>query len=403
MSTPEKDQQNKAAKQAQEQATQQQVQQTKAYAQEEVVLGDRPQSQLDVAWAQFKKNQLAQWGGLFIILLYLMAIFSPFLAPDSLSDYSTENIQQFHPPTPVHFINPETKLPTRPFVYQHTQELNMETFQNEFTPSDKACPIYFFVRGGEYKILGLIPGNLHLFGTGNPDCKVFLMGAESLGRDLLTRILYASQISLTIGVGAVVITTVIGLLAGALCAFFGGITDAVIMRWVEVLASIPSLFLLLLLRSVFPANLDPLLVLYMIIGILSFIRWGGLARSTRGMLMSTRELDYVAAAKSLGASDWRIMIRHMLPAMTGFVIIMISLALPSMILMESSLSFLGIGAVEPYVSWGSLLSQAQDGGFSTISERPWMLIPGFFIVFTVTAFQLLGDGLRDAFDPRKRR
>lgn len=364
----------------------------------------RGQSQFSVAWSQFRKNRLAQVGGLFLILLYLMAIFAPFLAPDGLSTYSTTNITRFHPPTPIQFRDPETGAFTRPFVYQYTQQLNLETFVNEYQPTDTRCPIYFGVRGDEYRLLGLIPGNLHLFGTGqeNPDCNVYLMGGEALGRDLFTRIMYASQISLTIGVGAVLISTIIGLLMGAMAAFFGGIVDTVIMRLVEVLASIPYLFLLILLRSVFPQDINPIFALYMILGLLAFISWGGLARVTRGQLLSVRELDFVSAAQALGAGNGRIMIRHMLPTMTTYVIVGLSLGIPAAILTESGLSFLGIGAVEPYVSWGSLLAQAQEGGFASITQRPWVLIPGFFIVFTVMAFQLLGDGLRDAFDPRKR-
>ncbi|NTY02155.1 ABC transporter permease [Deinococcus sp. JMULE3] len=360
------------------------------------------QSQLSVAWQQFRKNRLAQAGGLMLILLYLMAIFAPFIAPDALSSYSTSNITRFHPPTPIQFRDPDTGAFTRPYVFKYTQQLNMDTFVNEFKPTTERCPLYFGVRGASYKILGLFPGNLHLFGTTKEECSLYLFGAEDLGRDLFTRTLYASQISLTIGFGAVLITTLIGLMMGAMAAYFGGIVDTIIMRLVEVLAAIPSLFLLLLLRSVFPKDINPILALYVILGILAFIGWGGLARVARGQLLSVREQDFVSAAKSLGASDNRIMWRHMLPTLTTYVIVTTSLAIPSFILLESGLSFLGIGAVEPYASWGSLLKAAQDGGLSSLNTRPWVLIPGFFIVFTVMCFQLLGDGLRDAFDPRKR-
>ncbi len=279
----------------------------------------------------------------------------------------------------------------------------MTTFVNEFKPSETRCPVKFFVRGEPYKILGLFRSDVLLFSTANPDCKIYLMGGKTLRRDLFSRIMYASQISLTIGLAAVALTTLLGLSLGALSAYFGGAVDVVIMRLIEVIASIPSLFLLILLRAVFPQNINPILALYIIIGLLAFISWGGLAQVTRGQLMSVRELDYVSAAKALGAGDNRIMWRHMLPTMTTYVIVSLSLGIPGMILTESGLSFLGIGAVEPYVSSGSLLSQAQEGGFASITQRPWVLIPGFFIVFTVMCFQLLGDGLRDAFDPRRRR
>lgn len=364
---------------------------------------NRAQSQLAVAWRQFQKNQLARWGAIGLGLLYLMALLAPFIAPDSLSSYSTTNITKFHPPTPIHFRDPKTGSLTQPFVYKYTQQLNMTTFVNEFKPSETRCPVKLFTSGESYKILGFIPGKIHLFGTGNPDCKVYLLGGETLGRDLFTRIMYASQISLTIGLMAVVLSTLLGLFLGAIAAYFGGFADTLIMRLIEVIASIPGLFLLILLRSIFPKDINPILALYIIIGLLAFISWGGLARITRGQLLSVRELDYVSAAKSLGASDNRIMWRHLLPTMTTYVIITLSLGIPGMILTESGLSFLGIGAVEPYVSWGSLLSQAQEGGFASITQRPWVLVPGFFIVFTVMCFQLVGDGLRDAFDPRRRR
>lgn len=361
------------------------------------------ESQLSVAWKQLRKNTLAKFGGFILILLYVMALFAPFLAPDGLSNYSTTDITRFHPPTPLHFRDPKTGALTQPFVYKYAQQLDMETFVETFQPTKERCPVKLFAKGDPYKLFGFIPMNVHLYGTENPDCKVYLMGGEALGRDLWTRLLYASQISLTIGVGAVLISTIIGLMMGAVSAYFGGMVDTLVMRLVEVLASIPDLFLLLMLRAIFPQDINPILALYMILGILAFIGWGGWARTTRGMLMSVRELDYVQAAKAMGASDSRIMGRHMLPSMLTYVIIGLSLGIPSAILSESGLSFLGIGAVEPYVSWGSLLGQAQEGGFASITQRPWMLIPGFFIVLTVTAFQLLGDGLRDAFDPRKRR
>ncbi|MGI8747005.1 MAG: ABC transporter permease, partial [Deinococcus sp.] len=218
-----------------------------------------------------------------------------------------------------------------------------------------------------------------------------------------TRTLYASQISRSIGVLSVRISTVIGVVMGSLAAFFGGWVDNLVNRSVEVISAVPYLFLLILLRSLFPQDANPILVLFLLLCMLAFISWGGLARVVRSQLLSVREQDFVTAANSLGASQGRIMFRHMLPSMTSFLIVTLSLSIPGTILLESGLSFLGIGAVEPYVSWGTLLSQTQDGGIASITDRPWMLIPGFCIVFTVMCYQLLGDGLRDAFDPRKRQ
>lgn len=364
---------------------------------------NKAQSQMSVAWRQFKKNPLARVGGFALLIVYLLSLFAPFIAPDGLSNYSSTNITKFHPPTAVHFRDPETGGFGRPFVYQHTQQLNLDTFVNEYRPTTTKCPIYFGVKGDSYKLFGFIPGNIHLFGTGNPDCKVYLLGSETLGRDLFSRIMYASQISLTIGIGATLVSLLIGLFMGALAAYFGGWVDMIIMRLIEVLASIPELFLLILLRAVFPQNVNPILALYIVLTILALVGWGGLARATRGQLLSVKEQDFVSAARGLGASDNRIMWRHMMPSMGAYVITAMSLSIPGYMLSEAGLSFLGIGAVEPYVSWGSLLTQAQEGGFSSFTERPWVLIPGFCIVFVVMCWQLVGDGLRDAFDPRKRR
>ena len=362
----------------------------------------RAQSQWQVAWKQFRRNRLAQWGGLGLILLYLMALFAPFLAQDGLSSYSTSNLVPNHPPTPIHWRDPSGEV-RGPFVYQYTQQLNLDTFVNEYKPSDQKCPVKFFAKGEPYKLFGLIPADRHLFGTGNPECKVYLMGGDNLGRDFFTRVLYASQISLTIGVAAVFISYLIGAIMGSVAAFFGGWVDNLIMRFVEVLASIPDLFLIILLVSLFPANINPLVRLYIVLGALAFVNWGGIARTVRGQLLAEREKDHVMAASALGASNGRIMFRHMLPSMTTLFIVNLSIAIPASILTESGLSFLGIGAVEPYASWGSLLNKAQEGGFSSFTSRPWVLIPGFFIVFTVLCWQLVGDGLRDAFDPRKRQ
>ena len=361
----------------------------------------RAQTQLGVAWEQFRKNRLAVIGGVCIVLLYLMAIFAPFIAPDGLSSYSTTDITRYRKPTPIHWWNAPTGA-FAPYVDQFGQKLNMTTFQQDFLPTGVKCPLRLFVRGDSYKILG-IPGDVHLFGTGRADCKVFLWGAEGLGRDLFTRIMYASQISLTIGVVSVLISTLIGLSMGSLAAYFGGWVDNLTNRAIEVISAIPSLFLIFLIRAVFPPGSNPIVSLFVILGVLAFISWGGLARVVRSQLLSVREQDYVTAANSMGASQGRIMFRHMLPSMTSYVIVTLSLAIPGTILLESGLSFIGIGVTEPYASWGTLLNQTQEGGFSSITDRPWMLIPGFFIVFTVMCYQLLGDGLRDAFDPRKRQ
>lgn len=364
---------------------------------------EQAQSQMQIAWRQFRKHRLALVGGNILLVLILIAVFAPFLAPYGLNVYSREQITRFQPPTPIQFRDPDTGGFTRPFVYQYTEELDLETFENAFVPDlETRYPIRLFASGAPYKILGFIPGNLHLFGVEDPG-RIFLFGADSLGRDLFSRTMYASQISLTIGLAATALTFGIGVILGGVAGYFSGWVDEVIMRLIEVVSAIPSLFLLLSLRALFPIDMNPILILYIVILILALIGWGTLARVVRSQLLSTRELDYIQAARSLGAQPNRIILKHMLPSVYTYLIVSLSLTIPSFILAESGLSFLGLGVAEPYASWGSLLTQAQDGGFASITTRPWVLIPGFFIVVTITSFQLLGDGLRDAFDPRKRQ
>lgn len=359
-------------------------------------------SQGQIAWQQFRKHRLALVGAVILIFLFLMAIFGPFIAPYGLNFYSRSQITRFQPPTPIQFREPETGRLVRPFVYQYSEELDMTTFRSTFmADTETRYPIRFFVRGAPYKILGFIPGNLHLFGVESPG-RIFLMGADNLGRDLFSRIMYASAISLTIGFGATAISFVIAIVMGGLAGYFGGWIDELVMRLVEVISAIPGLFLLLSLRAVFPIDMNPVLILYVVLGILAFIGWGGLARVVRGQMLTTRELDYVQAAKSLGSGTGRVIFKHMIPSIYSYLIVALSISVPSFILAESGLSFLGLGVSEPFASWGSLLSQAQEGGFASITQRPWVLIPGFFIIITITSFQFLGDGLRDAFDPRKR-
>lgn len=362
------------------------------------------ESQWQVVWRQFKRNPLAKVGVFLLGFLYLIALFAGFLAPYGLTEYSTTDRISWAPPTKIHFQD-ENGSWVAPYVYKVKREPNMETFRDEFL-EDKTvkCPVQFFVQRPQepYRFLGVIPSNLKLFGVAG-NCKLYLWGSDSLGRDQFSRVMYGSQISLSIGIFATVFVVALGMLLGGLAGYFGGWIDSLIMRTVEVLSAIPELFLLITLRALFPLEANPIQVFYVMILILALISWGGLARVVRSQLLSSRELDYVQAANALGASSSRIIVQHLLPSTATFVIIGVSLAIPGFILTESSLSFIGIGIVEPYASWGSLLKLAQDGGFESISERPWILIPGLFILAAVLGWQFVGDGLRDAFDPKRRR
>lgn len=357
-----------------------------------------------IAWKQFRKHPMARAGMWILALLYGMALFAGFLAPYSPTEYdSGVNRVTWVPPTKIHFVDESGKW-SRPFIYPLKRETDLETFRDIYT-EDKTqkSEIQFLVRRPEatYKFLGIIKSDLHLFGVPG-DQKLYLWGSDNLGRDQFSRIMYGSVISLTIGILATIFSVVLGLIMGGIAGFFGGWLDIIIMRFVEVLAAIPTLFLLFTLRALFPIEMDPLFILYVIIAILAFVGWGGIARTVRSQLLRTREQEYVHAAVSLGASNTRIIGRHMLPDTLSYTIVIISLLIPGFILEESGLSFLGIGVVEPYSSWGSLLQAAQQGGFESITGRPWTLIPGIFILLAITAWQFVGDGLRDAFDPRKR-
>jgi len=364
----------------------------------------KSQSLYQIAWRQFRKHALARWGMIILGLLYLSALLAPFLSPYSSTEYrSNEGRISWAPPTAIHLRTEEGRL-TRPFVYGVTREVDMETFRDKYV-EDRSTryPIRFFVRRPDqpYRLLGLVPSDLRLFGVDESQ-RIFLWGTDNLGRDQFSRTLHGGQFSLSIGLIATLISVVLGLLLGGVAGYFRGWVDTLIMRLVEVLSAVPDLFLLITLRALFPPDVSPLLVMYFIIAILAAIGWGGIARTVRSQLLSTRELDYVQAAQALGANDSRIIARHMLPNTLSFIIVAMSLTIPGYIIAESGLSFLGVGLVEPYASWGTLLRVAQDGGFESFTGRPWVLIPGAFIFLAVIAWQFVGDGLRDAFDPRKR-
>lgn len=364
----------------------------------------RSDSQWAIVWRQFLRNPLARLGLWILGLLYLLALLAGFLMPYGLTEYSTTDRISWAPPTPIHIRDAQGHL-RAPFVYGIKREMDMNTFRDKYAENkDVVCPVRWFAHRPEapYKLLGMIPSDIKLFSVSN-DCKLYLWGSDNLGRDQFSRIIFGSQISLTIGILATLLSTALGLVLGGMAGYFKGWVDTVVMRAVEVVSAIPDIFLLATLRALFPVNIDPLLIFYIVILILSLIGWTGLARIVRGQLLSVREQDYVQAATALGASDARIIGRHLLPNTATFIIISLSLSIPGYILGESGLSFLGIGIVEPYASWGSLLKLAQDGGFESISGRPWVLIPGIFILLAVTGWQFVGDGLRDAFDPRRRR
>ena len=369
-----------------------------------------------IVWEQFTRHRMALVGGVILIAMYAVALFAGFLAPYGMNEYRRTPVSAFVPPTQIHWIDPETGRLTRPYVYDVVADRDPVTRQRVYVEdASKPYFINWFVRRPTqpYKILGLWQSDLRLFGVDEP-ARIFLWGTNNLGKDVFSRVLYGGQVSLTIGLLAVWVSLTIGLVMGSLAGFYGGRVDDLIMRLVEVFAAIPGLFLLIVLATLLKDPRNPLAQAFglsmtssqtflMVVIVLGFVGWGGLARIIRGLILGLREADYAQAAKALGASETRIMFRHLLPATASYVIVSLTLAIPGYILAETGLSFIGLGPSEvDSASWGILLRDATARGIS-IQFVPWLLIPGIPIFLAVLCWNLVGDGLRDAFDPRKRR
>jgi peptide/nickel transport system permease protein len=354
-----------------------------------------PQSPAVVFWGQMKKSPLGIAGGVVLLLFYLLALFAPFVAPYTQEEM--DRARYFHPPQTLYFVRNDGSISLRPFV-REMRLVDMGSFEYAEDPA-KELPLRFFVRGYDYKLFGLIPSNIHLYGVDSPG-RIFLFGSDSFGRDVLSRLLYGAQISLTVGIVGIAISFTLGLLLGGIAGYFGGFADTVIMRVTELLLSIPSLYLIIALRAVFPMDLPSRQVYLGIVAILAFIGWAGLARVIRGLVLSMRKNDYVTAAEALGFGRLRVIARHILPNTMSYVIVAATLSIPGYILGEVVLSFLGVGVQEPSASWGNMLNQARS--IRALTSFPWLLlVPGTAIFLTVMAFNFLGDGLRDALDPRR--
>jgi peptide/nickel transport system permease protein len=343
-----------------------------------------------LAWRKLKKNRLAVTGGAVVILLYAIALFAPFLAPYGYA--SQDPLASYHSPMPVHFTPWPTVYGTRLVI----NEYHERTF-----PEDRSRPhrLRFFTRGEPYRLFGLIPTRLHLFGVEGPE-RVYLLGSDKFGRDDLSRLLYGSQISLSVGLVGVLITFTLGLLVGGASGFYGGVIDDLIMRLCEIVMSVPDFYLLLALAALLPPNLHPAVVFFMIVAILSLVGWAGMARVIRGMVLSVREREYVEAARALGVSDAKIIVRHVLPSTFTYAIVAATLTIPAYMLAEAGLSFLGLGIRDPVPSWGNMLNAAQD--LSTFEQHLWILAPGVMIFLSTLSFNFIGDGLRDALDPKSK-
>lgn len=360
------------------------------------------QSYWELVWWKFKRNRVAVIGGILLVASYISFV----LIPEFLAPYGLQHTSEFveAPPTRLHFVDAEGNFHARPFVYGMEQKLDFKTRARTYVEdTSKIYPVYFLVKGDPYKLFGFIPMNLHLYGVdqeANPEAMILIMGSDALGRDWFTRVLYGGRLSLLIGLLGQILTIVFGMVLGVMSGFYGGTTDQIIQRTTEFISAIPEIPLFMALAAAIPQYWSQLTVYFMLTIILSFVRWGGLARQVRGLILSLREREYVLAARSAGASNTRLMFRHLLPGTMSHVIVIATLAIPGMILAETALSWLGLGIRAPLTSWGTLLQDAAT--VRAIHNTPWELWTVPFILLTILAYNMLGDGLRDALDPYAR-
>ena len=352
------------------------------------------------SWALMRRNlvkhRLAILGGSVLALLYLTGA----IAPGFFSTYDTLQRNNDYILAPLQRVRVVHEgRPHRPFVYGLETTRDPETFRRIYVADKEAVyPIRFLVRGADYKLFGFVTTNIRLLGVAEPGV-LFLFGTDELGRDMYSRTLHGARISLTIGLVGVAISFILGCLLGGISGYFGGAADMFIQRVIEFFSSIPTLPLWMALAAAVPTAWPPIRIYFMITVILSIVGWTGLARVVRGKMLQLREEDYVLSAKISNTGEMRIIGKHLLPGFMTYLIVHLTLAVPSMILGETALSFIGIGLRPPAVSWGVLLQQAQN--IRSVALSPWLLTPALFVVVTVLCFNFLGDGLRDAADPYK--
>jgi peptide/nickel transport system permease protein len=350
---------------------------------------------------RFLKHKLAVVSLWIIAALYVVGIFGEFLAP--ANPERTVEQYRYLRPQGITFFDGAGRFTWWPGVYGLTSTRDPVTLRVSYVP-DKGqwYPLKFFTKGEEYKLWGVVPTDMHLFGLGPQfsDRPFYLLGSDRLGRDMLSRIIYGTRISLTIGLISVIVSLVLGIAFGGVSGYYGGMADNAIQRVIEFIRSMPQIPLWMALGAALPTGWSPLRVFFAITLVLALIEWTGLARVVRGRFLSLREEDFVMAARFSGASESRIIFRHMVPSFTSHIIASLSLSIPRIILFETSLSFLGLGLRPPIISWGVLLQEAQN--VQTVALSPWLLAPGVAVVIAILAFNFLGDGLRDAADPYGR-
>ena len=346
-------------------------------------------------FCKLKKDKVPFCAFCLLGLLYFLILFADFFALYP-STYSNRKLA-YQPPSKIYLITPENRL-SLPYTYNYIKTFNKDTLSIEYKQDrTKKCYLKLFARGFDYKLLGIFKTNLHLIGV-DSGCDLHLLGCDINGCDVFSRLFYGGQISLTIGFLALLISFPIGALYGGISGYIGGKTDKILMRIAEGIMSIPSFYMLIILASILPSNMTSSQRFALITSILAFIGWAGFSRVIRGMVLSIKNQEYIKAIETIGASKKRIILKHILPQTSSYIIIAITLSVPSYILAESGLSFLGLGIQLPDASWGNMLREAQE--FANILYRPWLLTPGFLIFIAVLSFNVLGDKIRDILDPK---
>ncbi|WP_395679333.1 ABC transporter permease [Inquilinus sp.] len=348
-------------------------------------------------YRRFRRHRLAWWSGVVVIAIYVIAAFAEFVAPTGPETYSSR--YTYAPPQMLKFFGHDAQ---GNFVLAYVNGIKSTvdplTVQRVYVSDPKAViPVGLFVKGEPYHLLGLVPWDRHLIGAVDPKQPFYLWGADRLGRDVLSLTIHGARVSMSIGLVGVSISLFLGILFGGISGYYGGWIDEVVQRTIDFLKSIPTIPLWMGFAAAIPTNIEPLMVYFWITVILSLLGWTELARVVRGRFLSLRTEDFVLAARLDGCSQQRVIWRHMVPSFTSHIIASVTLAIPSMILAETALSFLGIGLKPPVISWGVLLKDAQN--LLAVTTAPWLFIPGIAVVVAVLALNFLGDGIRDAADP----